>query len=526
MEQDVFRLTYATMFNPPEELHRKFEQVMEEVRANLGKEYGMIIGGRECFGEKTFEETSPADTDLVLGRFQQGSAADAEAAVAAARRAFPGWSSTPWQKRVQLVRKAAQLVHERTIAIGAAMVLSVGKNRMEALGEVAETADLLTYACDEMERNNGFEVEMQQDPIPNQRTRNLSVLRPYGVWLVIGPFNYPTALTGGPVGAALVAGNTVVIKPSSDAAWTLHLLAECFLDAGIPEGVLNCVTGPGATLGAALIANNDVDGVTFTGSYQVGMEIFRERAKLDCVRPVILEMGGKNPAIISRNANPEVAALGVMRSAFGFQGQKCSACSRVYIEEPVYNEMVAHIVALAQKIVIGDPANREVYMGPVINRKAFDQYLKCVQELAAAGEILTGGRPRTDGAYAKGYFCTPTVVAGVPQDHRLWSYEMFLPILMASPVKDLKEAIARANASQYGLTSGFYGSEEEADWFFENTHSGVAYANRPVGATTGAWPGFQPFGGWKGSGSSGKNAGGHYYVQLYLREQILSRFFS
>lgn len=525
MENNSFKLTYATMFDPPEKLHVRFEQALESVRRGLGKEYGMIMDGRDCFSAEKFEETSPANIDMVLGRFQQGGEADAHDAVEAARRAFPEWGRTPWQERVRIARNAAQLIEERTFEIGAAMVLSVGKNRMEALGEVAETADLLTYACDEMERNNGFVVEMKQDPAPNRRSRNTSVLRPYGVWLVISPFNYPAALTGGPAGAALVAGNTVVVKPSSDVPWTVRLLAECFRDAGMPDGVFNFVSGRGETLGAELIASSDVDGLTFTGSREVGMEIFRTRATLDYARPVILEMGGKNPAIVSRNADPEAAALGIMRSAFGLQGQKCSACSRVYIEEPIYDDVVARIVDLTAKIVVGDPADRNVYMGPVINRRAFERYSELVEELSLAGEILVGGRVLAEGDFAKGYFCAPTVVSGVPHENRLWSQEMFLPILMVSRVRDLGEAIEHANRSLYGLTSGFYGSDAEAQWFFENTHSGVAYANRPVGATTGAWPGFQPFGGWKGSGSSGKNAGGCYYLQLYMREQILSRFF-
>lgn len=525
MDKDSFKLTYATMFDPPESLHNRFEEALAGARADVGKEHGMIIDGDERFSAQKIEDRSPADIGVVLGRFQEGEQRDAQDAVEAAGRASREWSATPWQERVRLIRKVAQLIQERIFEISAAMVLSVGKNRMEALGEVAETADLLTYACDEMDRNNGFVVEMQPDPVQNRRSRNMSVLRPHGVWLVISPFNYPTALSGGPAGAALVAGNTVVLKPSSDVLWPARLLVECFQDAGIPKGVCNFVTGSGQTVGAALTANPGVHGLTFTGSYEVGMKIFRERANLDYIRPVILEMGGKNPAIVSRNADLDVAALGIMRSAFGLQGQKCSACSRAYIEKPVYEELTARIVDLTEKIVVGDPATRSVYMGPVINRHAYDRYSKWVHELSSAGKILTGGSVLTEGDYAKGYFCAPTVVAEVPRDHPLWTEEMFVPILMVSPVENLTEALSLANGVPYGLTSGFYGSDEEAGWFFENTHSGVAYANRPVGATTGAWPGFQPFGGWKGSGSSGKNAGGHYYVQLYMREQVLSRFF-
>jgi 1-pyrroline-5-carboxylate dehydrogenase len=521
---DAFKLTYATMFDPPEALHTKFEEAVARIRASLGHEYGMLIDGKDRFSEKKIVEVSPIDTDLVLARFQQGNRGDAEDAIAAARSAFPEWSRMPWQERVRLVRKVARLIDERIFEISAAMVLSVGKNRMEALGEVAETSDLITYSCDEMERNNGFLIEMNQDPIQNRRSSNLSVGRPHGVWLVISPFNYPAALTGGPMGAALVTGNTVVVKPSSEVPWTVRLLVECFRDAGIPDGVVNFVTGPGSTVGETLVSSGDIDGVTFTGSYDVGMKLFRQRAQLDYVRPVILELGGKNPAIVSRNADPEVAAIGIMRSAFGLQGQKCSACSRAYIEEPIYREVLDRIVALTQDIVVGDPTDRSVYMGPVINRSARDRYARCIEELASASEILVGGYILDEADYAKGYFCSPTVVSQVPFDHRLWKQEMFVPILMVASVRNLNEAQAHANATSFGLTSGFYGSNEEALRFFENAQTGVAYANRPVGATTGAWPGFQPFGGWKGSGSSGKNAGGRYYLSLYMREQVLSRF--
>ncbi|MEJ2718699.1 MAG: aldehyde dehydrogenase family protein [Deltaproteobacteria bacterium] len=514
MKNDSFKLTYATMFDPPEVLHVRFEEAMTRVRTSLGKEYGMLIDGQERSSDTKMDEVSPADTELVLASFQEGGRQDVDDAVAAARQTLPVWSRTPWQERVRLVRKVALLIEQRLFDMSASMVLSVGKNRMEAIGEVAETADLITYCCDEMERNNGFAVEMKQDPIPNQRSDNMSVMKPHGVWLVISPFNYPTALSGGPMGAALVAGNTVVIKPSSDTPWTSRLLAECFRDAGIPGGVVNFVTGPGDVLGQALISSPDVDGVTFTGSYEVGMKIFRERAQLDYVRPVILEMGGKNPAIVSRNADPDGAALGIMRSAFGLQGQKCSACSRAYVEEPMFDEVVERIVELTKNIVVGDPADRDVYMGPVINRAAYDRYTKCVEELSSAGEILVGGHTLSGPKYAKGYFCAPTVVSEVPLDHDLWKQEMFLPILMVAAVPDLNEAVAHANSTVYGLTSGFYGSDEEAQWFFDNSHSGVAYANRPSGATTGAGPGYQPFGGWKGSGASGRNAGGHYYLGL------------
>ncbi len=517
---ESFKLTYATMFNPPEELHTRFEDALAKVKANLGKEYAMLIDGKDRFAAEKFEDHSPINTDMVLGVFQKGTEQDAHDALAAARRAFPVWSKMKWQERVALLRKAADLIDERTFEIGAAMALEVGKNRMESLADVAETADLVRYACYQMEKSEGFRVEMGRDPLAGYTATNFSVLRPYGVWQVISPFNFPTALTGGPTGSALVTGNTVVMKPATDTPWVVRLLVECFRDAGLPDGVVNYVTGPGRTLGQALIESPEVDGVTFTGSYDVGMKIFRDYAQGRYVRPIILELGGKNPAIVSRNADLERAAIGIVRSAFGLQGQKCSACSRVFVEEPVYDKLVDRLVELTKKLVVGDPTERQVYMGPVINQNSYKDFKNYTEELSQAGTFLTGGKVVTDGDYAKGYFCEPTLVADVPLDHRLWQHEMFLPITTVARIGSLDEAMQHANSVTYGLTAGFYGSKEETQWFFENIQAGVTYANRPQGATTGAWPGFQPFGGWKGSGSSGKNAGGHYYLQLYMHEQI------
>ncbi len=515
-----FKLTYSTMFNPPEELHVNFDSALSKIQANLGKEYGMIINGKEVFTAEKVEDRNPARTSQVLALFQKGDASHAEAALNAARNAFPKWSRMPWQDRVALVRKAADLIDQRIYELGVIVALEVGKNRMESLGDVAETADLLRYACDRMEANNGFVNEMGRDPVEGFISTNTSVLRPYGVWVVISPFNFPSSLTGGPSGSALVAGNTVVIKPATDTPWTARIIAECFRDAGIPDGVVNYVTGPGSTLGQAIIDSPQVDGITFTGSYDVGMKIYRDFSHGRYVRPIILELGGKNPAIVSRHANLEDAAVGIVRSCFGLQGQKCSACSRVFIEEPVHDKLVERVVELTRKLTIGDPTDRQTYLGPVINKSSYRDYQDFSADLHRSATVLTGGKVLTDGAFAEGYFCTPTIAVDLPADHRLWQQEMFVPIATVAAVSSLDEAMQRANNVNYGLTSGFYGSPEEVDWFFENTQSGLCYANRPQGVTTGAWPGFQPFGGWKGSGSTGKNSGGMHYLQLYMHEQI------
>ena len=519
-----FKLTYATMFNPPEELHKGFDAAVAKLKQNMGKEYGLIINNKDVFADEKFDDFSPVNTEWKLATMQKGNATHAQAAMAAARKAFPGWSRTPWQERVKLLRKAAALIEERIFDLGAAMALEVGKNRMESLGDVQETADLIYYSCYQMELNNGYVKEMGKDPLVGYDSTNISVLRPYGVWLVVSPYNFPFALTGGPSGAALVTGNTIVIKPASDTPWIVRLLADCFRDAGLPDGVVNFVTGPGSTLGQALVDSPEVDGVTFTGSFDVGMRMFQDFGKRNYVRPIILELGGKNPVIVSRHADLERATIGIVRSAFGLQGQKCSAASRVIVEEPVYDELVARLKETAEKLVIGDPTERATYTGPVVSKNSYKDFKDFCEEISqGGGKFLTGGKVRTDGDFAKGYFCEPTFVTDLPFSHRLWQYEMFLPITTIGKVQNLDEAMQIANNVNYGLTAGFYGSEEEVDWFYDKIEAGVTYANRPQGATTGAWPGFQPFGGWKGSGSSGKNAGGHYYLPLYMHEQIRTR---
>lgn len=513
-----FKLTYSTMFDPPAELHRRFDQSLAKIKATLGREHAMLIAGKDRSSKDKFEVRSPINRDWLLGVFQRGGADDVEAAVAAARAAFPAWAATPWQERVRLLRRAARLIEERVYDIGAAMALEVGKNRMESLGEVQETADLIAWYCAQMEANQGYDRILPNDPLTGYSSRNRSVLKPYGVWVVIAPFNFPFALAGGPIGAALVAGNSVVFKVASDTAWSGRLLAEVFRDAGLPEGVCNYVTGDGATAGASLLGQKGIAGVTFTGSSEVGMHIYRSFAQSPWPRPCIAEMGGKNAAIVSRHADLDRAATGIVRSAFGLSGQKCSACSRVYVERPVAAALREQLAALTQALRVGDPTDKANWMGPVINASAYARYRKCIDNLVSHGKVLAGGRQLIDGELAKGYFCAPTV-ATAALDYRLWREEKFVPIVLVGEVDSVDEAIACANASEYGLTAGFYGGAGEIDGFLDRIEAGVTYVNRPQGATTGAWPGFQPFGGWKASGTTGKAIGSFYYVQQYMREQ-------
>jgi 1-pyrroline-5-carboxylate dehydrogenase len=510
------RVTYATLAaGESGDFRHKFDRALEEAQRGFGATHPHHIGGRDIPGEDTFEDRAPADTRIVLGRFPLGTPAEMDRAVTAAAEAFPAWRSRPWQERLALLRKAADLIEERRFPLSALVSVEVGKNRLESMGDVTETADLVRYYCEQVERHSGFEKAMGR---LNPREETLSVLRPYGVWGVISPFNFPAALSIGPAAGALAGGNTVVLKPSQEAPLSAAELYRCFVEAGLPAGVLNVVQGPAAT-GRALTAHAGLQGLVFTGSKAVGMDLVRTFSR-EYPKPCIVEMGGKNPALVMPSADLDEAAEGILRSAFGLQGQKCSACSRVYVHKDVKDRFTDLLVEKTAALAIGDPAKDGIYLGPVIHDAAFHRYGKAAEAARRDGRVLAGGGSLRKGALAHGYFVAPTIVDGLPRDHSLLREELFLPFVCLAPVSSLREAIGEANRTEYGLTAGLFSKEpEEIESFLEGIEAGVVYVNRRAGATTGAWPGVQPFGGWKGSGSSGKAAGGLYYVQQFLREQ-------
>lgn len=514
-----FRLTYATMFNPPEAMHERFESALATVRSHLGATHALFIDGGDRPTAAHTECRSPIASDRVLGRFPVAGARDVEAALAAAQAAFPGWRATPGSERVRTLRRVADVMEERVYEIAAALVLEVGKNRMEALGEAQETVDFFRSYADDFEAHHCYEVELPDDPLEGVASHNRSVMRPYGVWSVIAPFNFPLALAGGPTAAALATGNTVVVKGASDTPWAGRLLADCVRDAGVPPGVFNYLSGSGAEVGDALVRDRRTAGITFTGSVAVGRSILSEMVAGPVPRPCIAEMGGKNPCIVTAQADLDRAATGIVRSAYGMGGQKCSALSRLYVEARVADALLERIVRQMEAIRIGDPCRREHWLGPLINERAYASYAHYVTELAAAGATLhQGGHQLREGELARGYYVEP-VLAEAALDHPLWRHEMFVPILMLHRYADRNEAMRLANDTNTGLTAGVYGSTEDVRWFHENIEAGVTYANRAQGATTGAWPGYQPFGGWKSSGSTGKAIASFYYLPQYLREQ-------
>lgn len=514
-----FQLTYSTMYSPPPVLHERFEQALVRVKAELGQTHALFIDGRDVTTEVARDKRSPIDERMVLGRFFEAGPAEVEQAMAAAHKAGASWRRTPWPQRVAVMRRAAALIEERVYDIAAVLALEVGKNRMEALGEAQETAEFFKIYADQMAQNGGYDHVLPNDPVEGWVSRNRSVLKPCGVWVVIAPFNFPFALAGGPAAAALTAGNSVVLKGAGDTPWAGRLLAECLRDAGLPAGVFNYLNGTGAEAGELLTAHPLTSGITFTGSHAVGLRIAQVQTSRRRLIPLIAEMGGKNAVIVTRHANLERAALGIVRSAFGMQGQKCSALSRIYVDAPVadaLSDAVAHQMA---SLTIGDPTVAKHWLGPVATRAAYERYARCCEALSSGGSrIVSGGQQLRDGDLAHGLYCAPTL-AEAAQEHPLWNQEMFAPVVMMQRVSDREHAMVQANASEFGLTAGFYGAADEVAWFFDHIEAGVTYANRPQGATTGAWPGYQPFGGWKGSSSTGKALASFYYLPQYLREQ-------
>jgi 1-pyrroline-5-carboxylate dehydrogenase len=514
-----FRLTYATMFNPPASMHDAFDAALAQVRAGLGAVHGLYLDGADVMRAQTQRLVSPIDTRLTLGDFALATPADVPHAMQAAKAAFPAWRTRPAAERAALLRRVADVMEARVYTIAAALALEVGKNRMEALGEAQETVDFFRQYADDFERANGFDVPLPNDPLDGIVSTNRSVLRPYGVWLVIAPFNFPLALMGGPTAAALVTGNVVIAKGSPHTPWAGRLLADCLRDAGVPAGVFQWLHGDGHELGRALAAQPDVAGITFTGSVAVGRELLVQSVSGRFPRPCIAEMGGKNPCIVTEHADLDVAAAGIVRSAYGLSGQKCSALSRLYVHQKVADGLIDRLRAQTAAVTVGDPTDRRHWMGPVNNAAAQARYRTWVQQLREGGATLhAGGEVPTDAALTHGYYVSP-VLAEAPADHPLWRQELFLPILMLQRVGSREEAMRLANDSEVGLTAGFYGAADEVPWFHEHIEAGVTYANRAQGATTGAWPGYQPFGGWKGSGSTGKAIASFHYLPLYLREQ-------
>jgi 1-pyrroline-5-carboxylate dehydrogenase len=518
----AFRVTYSVLNADMTALHQAFDKTLIQVRSELGKEWPSHLGGKELRTGEFISDVNPANEREVLAKFHCASEKDAELAFDVAKKAQRVWAALGWQERNRILRKAADLISERNLRYSAIMSLEAGKNRLESLGDVEESADLLRYYCQQVEDANGF-IRPLGKLSPNEDTKD--VLKPFGVFVVISPFNFPMALAAGMTGGALLGGNSVILKPSQETPWSAQNLFECFRDAGMPEGVVQVLHGAGSKLGALLATHPKHDGIAFTGSKEVGMKLMMSSLSGLYAKPCFVELGGKNACVVSDKADLPKAVEGVARSAFGLTGQKCSALSRVYVHQKVKTEFTERLIARIAQIKIGDPTLQDVYMGPIINERAMKRFDQAVMDARnGGGKILAGGENlRSKKDFAQGFFVPPTLVE-IGHSHRVAREEHFAPYLTLHNCVSFEEGVALVSDSEYGLTGGVFSEDSsEVDYFMDQAEAGVLYANRQTGATTGAWPGIQSFCGWKGSGASGKGGCGPYYVAQFMREQSQTR---
>jgi 1-pyrroline-5-carboxylate dehydrogenase len=519
------KITYTTLF-VDESLNPKFEAALKRFEPSLGKVHPMFIGGKEVWSETgEFEHRSPIDTSIVVGKFQMGTTEHAKASISAAKAGFQAWSSTPWDKRVRVLEKFAKLIDERKFDIAVAICYEVGKNRLESLAECWEAIDAVRFYAKVMRGTRGYTTRMSPGG-PGEH--NLVQGKPYGVWPVISPFNFPFMLASGMALGALITGNSIILKPTSEAPLTGLTLYQLYVDAGVPAGAVNYVTGPGSNFEDEFVSNPDVAGIAFTGSRDVGMRLYRRfHSEQPYPKPILLEMGSKNPTIVTSKADIPKAVEGTVRAAFGYGGQKCSATSRVYVQNEIKDKFLAALKSRVDKIPVGDPRDKGVFMGPVINDAAVKKFEASVDEARqAGGKVLTGGNVLRSSTTARGYYVSPTVVADLPEGNRLVKDELFLPFVVVEDFITFDQAIAKANATEYGLTAGIFSKDRrEVKKFFDRTTFGVNYANRTGGSTTGAWPGAQSFTGWNASGATGRGIGSPHYLLNFIRDQSQTTVF-
>ena len=513
------KVTYVTM-SADEKVDSQYEAALEHFRQGLDQFYPMYIDGQEVRSDDgEFVHRSPIDTSIIVGHFQKGTRNHASLAIEVAKRSFPSWSSTRWQERIRIVLRAADLIERRRFEIAAAITYEVGKTRLEALAETSEAVDAMRYYAKVMEENSGYTMKLGPRS-PGEDSRMVS--KPYGVWVVISPFNFPFMLANGMVLGALITGNTVVLRPTSEAPLTGLMLYRIYLDAGVPKGAMNYVTGPGAEFEEEFTSNPDVAGIAFTGSRDVGMRLYR--GFLDSQpypKPIVLEMGSKNPTIVTSKADLPKAVEGIVRAAFGYGGQKCSATSRVYVQNAVKSQFLSLLDARVKELLVGDPRRKYVFVGPLINQTTVNRFIESVDDAKqSGGKIVCGGHVINLGELARGYYVEPTVITDLPSGHRLFKDELFIPLVVVDEIANLDEALRKANDTEYGLTAGIFTQDpREIEEFMDGIQFGVVYANRRGGATTGAWPGAQTFVGWKASGATGRGIGGPNYLLSFIREQ-------
>ena len=509
-----FRNEDIRTFSQPAD-RASLEAALQRVRSAAPRHYPLVIDGERIASAQTISSYNPAHPSEVVGTVGSASLEQANAAVEAAARRFESWKRVAPHERANYLFRAADLVRARRDDYNALLVLEVGKSWVEADADTAEAIDFLEFYAREALR---YANPPALVPVPGEQ--NALEYIPLGVGVVIPPWNFAFAIMAGMTTAALVAGNTVVLKPSSDSPVVAAVFVDLLHEVGLPPGVVNFIPGSGRTIGDAIVANPKTRFIAFTGSKEVGLHINEQASKPQpgqkWIKRLISEMGGKDSIVVAADADLDASVEGVAVSAFGFQGQKCSACSRAIVDASIYDAFVSRLAERVKKIVVGDPVDGSTYMGPVVNESAMRSILGYIEKGAAQGRLVTGGG-RGSG---DGYFVEPTVIADVPPDGVIAQEEIFGPVLAVIKARDFDDALTIANNTEFGLTGSVYSRDEQKlerarDEFFV----GNLYLNRK---STGAMVGGHPFGGFNMSGTDSK-AGGSDYLLLFTQAKTVSR---
>src|SRR5579862_6055756 len=500
-------------FSKPEN-RQAMEAALLQVKGMLGREYPLTVGGEKITTAEKTKSHNPSRPEEVIGVFQKATVEMANQAVEAADRAFEKWKRVPLEERVACVYRAADALRKRRYELNAWLSHEIGKTWPEADADIAELIDFCEYYGREALR-----LGAAQKLTPMRGERNYLKYIPLGVGIVIPPWNFAAAIMGGMTIAAIVTGNTAIVKPSSDSPTIAAIFIDILYEAGVPTDVVSFFTGPGSTAGEALVTNAKTRFIAFTGSKEAGLRIAEQATKTQpgqvWIKRTVLEMGGKDAIIVDEEADVDAAVEGVALSAFGYQGQKCSACSRAIVSEKIYDEFLGKLVERVKKMTVGsveDPAN---YMGPVINKAAMNSILGYIEQGKKEGRLMTGGKH----VGGDGYFIEPTVIADVDRKARIFQEEIFGPVLAVTKAKDFDEALSMANDSEFGLTGAVYSrNTEKIARAEEEFHVGNLYMNRKC---TGALVGAHPFGGFNMSGTDSKS-GGQDYLLLFLQAKTVS----
>lgn len=513
MEREKYKPTEYLDFTKSENIDSMISALIT-VAGELGRTYHLHIGGKKVTAEETFSSFNPAKSEQVIGHFQKAGEKEANDAVDAAAVAFESWSKTSAEERADYLFKAADIMRERRMELSAWMVYEVGKSWGEADGETAEAIDFLEFYGQEALRYSG-----NKPMVPIAGEDPYTTYIPLGVGVIIPPWNFPLAITSGMAVAAIVSGNTIVLKPSSDSPANAYQLVKIMEEVGLPDGVLNFLTGPGALAGDKLVKNPKTRFIAFTGSMEVGLNINKVAAEPQegqlWIKRVLAEMGGKDAIIVDSEADIEDAASGVVAAAFGYGGQKCSACSRLIVVEDVHDELMEKVLQKTSELKIGDPTEGSTNVGPLINKSSLEKVEEYVEIGKGEGKLLIGGERDSD----EGYYYKPTIYGDLDRSSRLAQEEIFGPVLAVIKAKDFDDALDIANDTIYGLTGSVYSkNKEKLGKASREFHVGNLYFNRKC---TGALVGVHPFGGFNMSGTDSK-AGGSDYLLFFQQAKLVS----